>query len=601
MNKKFGLIGLSLLGLLLPLTLSIAMAASEPDFGGVTQFRTIWVAQDKLVGDPGINRPYTWGPGVPGAPTTLSEPYVESPGGTRRVLYLDKARMEINDPGTGFVTTGLAVKELVSGKRQDGNNTFVTLTPSQTQVAGDPVGGNPDAPVYASFQNVVTLGNADANSKPNAVGSTINQFIAKNGTVSTIVPPVALTIGAYQSQTGHNIAAPFETFKNQNGPVTNPANGSTVQNQPIYTIDPTSNVFGLAISDPYWVTTKIAGVSQTVLVQLFERRVLTYNPALATNRVEMGNLGQHYYQWRYVESVTPPPAVGNFAGNWNTNFAQMGLNQSGSSVTGTYQRYGDATTITLQGTVTGNTLNGYFGSNPASTISFTLSGDGISFTGSWVGGYQWCGIKSGSGPLPSGCGFSGNWNGNFAVMNLVQNGATITGTYRRYDEAVNKAFNGTVAGNIGIPKLNGYYEGDPSQTAVFNITANGNGFNGNWATANQWCGARQGTGPLPAGCGWSGKWNLGGSGGTVANLVQDGPNVTGTYVNGNTGTITGNLTIEAWTLKGNWAINGLTGPFKWVSVAQGLIPGKFQGNYNGTFAWCGYRDGTTAPSPCLLT
>jgi hypothetical protein len=598
MNKKYGLIALALMGLIFPFTLAVASAATEPDYGGVPQFRERWVAQDKLVGDPGINRPYTWGPNAPGAPTTLSEPYVESPGGTRRVLYLDKARMEINNPATGFVTTGLAVKELVSGKRQDGNNTFVTLTPSQTQVAGDPVSVNPNSPVYASFQGVVTLGNADANSKPNAVGSVINQFIAKNGTVSTIVPPVSITIGAYQELTGHNIAAPFEAFKNQSGPVTNPANGATIPNQPIYTVDPTSNVFGLAISDPYWVSTKIAGVEQTVLVQLFERRVLTYNPALATNRVEMGNLGQHYYQWRYVESVTPPPpAVGNFAGTWNTNFAQVALNQSGAEVVGTYTRYGESTTTPLRGTVTGNTLNGYWGTSPTNTISFTLAGGGVSFTGNFGGTYQWCGVKAGSGPLPAGCGYSGNWSTNFAQMNLVQNGATITGTYRRYDESVDKAFNGTVAGNGGIPQLNGYYEGVPSQTAVFNINAGGSGFDGRWGTVNQWCGVRSGA--LPAGCGWSGKWNLGGTG-TVANLVQTGAVVTGTYVNVSNGTISGNLLTEAWTLRGSWSINGGTGTFKWAQVGLGTVPQKFQGNWNNTNPWCGYRDGTTAPSPCFL-
>jgi hypothetical protein len=183
-------------------------------------------------------------------------------------------------------------------------------------------------------------------------------------------------------------------------------------------------------------------------------------------------------------------------------------------------------------------------------------------------------------------------------MSLTQNGSVVTGNYRRYDEAVNKTFNGTVVGTGGVPKLNGYYEGIPSQTAVFNLNTAGSGFDGHWGTTNQWCGVRSGA--LPAGCGWSGKWNLGGAG-TVANLVQNGANVTGTYVNGNTGTVSGNLTEYAWNLKGNWSINGLTGPFKWLSVNQAASPQKFKGNYNGTFAWCGYRDGTTAPSPCLAS
>ena len=39
---------------------------------------------------------------------------------------------------------------------------------------------------------------------------------------------------------------------------------------------------------------------QWVLVQPFERRVLTYTPSNAAGwHVEMGNVGRHYYSWRY--------------------------------------------------------------------------------------------------------------------------------------------------------------------------------------------------------------------------------------------------------------------------------------------------------------
>jgi hypothetical protein len=35
-------------------------------------------------------------------------------------------------------------------------------------------------------------------------------------------------------------------------------------------------------------------------VQLYERRVLTYTPGnSAAFEVEMGNVGQHYFEWRY--------------------------------------------------------------------------------------------------------------------------------------------------------------------------------------------------------------------------------------------------------------------------------------------------------------
>jgi hypothetical protein len=58
--------------------------------------------------------------------------------------------------------------------------------------------------------------------------------------------------------------------------------------------------FGYPIGDAYWIRTNIAGVSQWSLVQPFERRILTYTPSNpAGYQVEMGNVGQHYYGWRY--------------------------------------------------------------------------------------------------------------------------------------------------------------------------------------------------------------------------------------------------------------------------------------------------------------
>ena len=50
-----------------------------------------------------------------------SEPYAEAPDGQRQVWYLDKTRMEITHPDGNqdsdwYVTTGLLVKEMISGK-----------------------------------------------------------------------------------------------------------------------------------------------------------------------------------------------------------------------------------------------------------------------------------------------------------------------------------------------------------------------------------------------------------------------------------------------------------------------------------------------------
>ena len=73
----------------------------------------------------------------------LQEDYAESPGGERLVQYFDKARMEITKPdavddGLWYVSNGLLVIELVTGRMQMGDASFVDLTPAEIPVAGDP-------------------------------------------------------------------------------------------------------------------------------------------------------------------------------------------------------------------------------------------------------------------------------------------------------------------------------------------------------------------------------------------------------------------------------------------------------------------------------
>src|SRR5439155_27068258 len=75
-------------------------------------------------------------------------------------------------------------------------------------------------------------------------------------------------------------------------------------------------VTGLPISEAYWARATIAGQVKDVMIQAFERRVLTYTPTnTPAFQVEMGNIGQHYYDWRYNNAgqcggpppPTPPP------------------------------------------------------------------------------------------------------------------------------------------------------------------------------------------------------------------------------------------------------------------------------------------------------
>lgn len=274
---------------------NLGTSQAAPNFA-TSGFQNLWEYSDKKVAEsPSPGRGFTWGPASLGV---FQEKYVEGLDGQRTVQYYDKSRMELthaNQP----VTNGLLTKELVSGKRQDGDNTFTQLLPSQLQVAGDSNlgGGNAIAPVYASFANLVTF-MPGQHSAPDRHGQMVDQSVDKAGTVAKAAnPPVKLAYGVYEKTTGHNIPQVFADYENLTGPVWD---GNKYVVKKIFTDNPTVNVFGYPIAEAYWTRAILQGHEQAVLVQLFERRVLTYTPANPDPyKVEMGNIGQHYLQWRY--------------------------------------------------------------------------------------------------------------------------------------------------------------------------------------------------------------------------------------------------------------------------------------------------------------
>jgi hypothetical protein len=105
-----------------------------------------------------------------------------------------------------------------------------------------------------------------------------------------------VTIARYEPTLGHNIPDVFWQYMNARGPVYNGRFG-TLSDGPI--LDWISDL-GYPITEPYWTSARIGGQPRNVLVQAFQRRVLTY---VADNppgwQVEMGNVGRHYFQWRY--------------------------------------------------------------------------------------------------------------------------------------------------------------------------------------------------------------------------------------------------------------------------------------------------------------
>jgi hypothetical protein len=198
--------------------------------------------------------------------------------------------MEINTPyadqsATWYVTNGLLVKELITGQMQVGDNAFVSRGPAQVNVAGDT--NDPNGPTYASLTGLLAA-------PPAAVGSEIKASLNRDGSLG------ASGLGGVFAkelvpETNHTIADVFWDYLNSQGPVWD---GSQFSNGALFS--PTFFATGFPITEAYWSRVKVGGVERDVLLQCFERRCLTYTPSNPDGwKVEMGNVGRHYYTWRY--------------------------------------------------------------------------------------------------------------------------------------------------------------------------------------------------------------------------------------------------------------------------------------------------------------
>ncbi len=276
---------MSLQTFLSPLMIGVAVLASTgsiqaaPDFASPL-FAQRWQQDEEIA-------PNFWGP-LAGAHPGQDEPYQSgdvcrpprlctaalpdgSVTGQRLVQYFDKGRMELTQGEQGaIVTAGLLVHELITGQLQRGDTQFQALAPAAVPVAGDTTN------VFPLYRD---LGSGPAVSTMSPVGTSVTLLLTPQGG-SAIPPPQdeQTVVSVIDPQTGHGVSKGFADFRNRVG----------LQN------------VGFALTDPFWADVPIAGTTQRILIQAFERRVLTYNPANpAPFQVEFGNVGQQYYQWRY--------------------------------------------------------------------------------------------------------------------------------------------------------------------------------------------------------------------------------------------------------------------------------------------------------------
>jgi hypothetical protein len=250
-----------------------------------------------------------WGP-LATAREGLKEPYNDAPDGKRPVQYFDKTRMELTNPATGNVTNGLLTIEMVTGRLQLGDVTFEQRSPAKVNIAGD---SGSAGVTYADLANAPKFA---------------ERAVTGNGTPY----PWAYDNGAFNPRGNFQYKrdgdrylpamanGPFYPFaalgstrpeRIEGGPYGHWVYGAFVRFlQPLATsADRASAVVqtvGYPVTPYFFAQTTINGVPQWVIVQAFERRVLTMT---ADGLVEFGNIGQHYYQWRYGNGAAPPVAA----------------------------------------------------------------------------------------------------------------------------------------------------------------------------------------------------------------------------------------------------------------------------------------------------
>jgi hypothetical protein len=260
-----------------------------------SQFRRVWAKSDEPVLLGGAKRSWLWG--IRGQYYGW-ERYDQAPGGRRLVQYYDKARMEINNPNANpndpfYVTNGLLTVEMVGGEISLGDSMQVSASvPCTIPVAGDPRKDNPLTPGYSALRGVASIHGENQASR--RVGQQVSEAIDANGIVSVERANAQVSkYTAFVAETGHNIPDVFWSY---------------LQGlKDTYGYDWTF-ALGYPITEAYWTKMVVQHKEYPVMIQAYQRRVLTFVPGEAPPwQVQQGNVGQHYFEWRYTQNSAVAP------------------------------------------------------------------------------------------------------------------------------------------------------------------------------------------------------------------------------------------------------------------------------------------------------
>jgi hypothetical protein len=185
---------------------------------------------------------------------------------------------------------------------------------------------------------------------------------------------------------------------------------------------------------------------------------------------------------------------------------------------------------------------------------------------------------------------------------LRQTGSQVTGTYQ--DAFTNAT--GTVTGTIAGNAFSGLWaSGGRSGAITWTLGADGKTFDGFFidGAIRRWCGARPDQ-AFPEGCSYQGDWinQVTDRNDCPMRLTRVNLSVRGVYCRGAVeGTITYRGEDQTTVLRGAWDVPG-SPPGTFTFYLRGFDALQFQGHWRGDTPneWCGWRAGSSPPSPCLL-
>ncbi len=254
-------------------------------------FQRLWSRTELPIVAGQSSRTWIWGENA--ITPLISEPNADN---TRLVQYFDKGGMQFNpDPviqigNPAFVMASPLAYEMITGQLASGQK----WDPPGINIAGD--ADDDTGPTYATFAGL-------RGAAPAPAGALLTEFVDRQGNVSQddqlgqygVTAAHQVTVPALD----HQIASPFWSFIQSSGTVYEAAR---YVNEPLF--EDQWAMIGLPLTEAYWSHVKLGGQTVDVLVQVFERRVLTYTPSEPEGwQVQIANTGRHYVDWRFGGNV----------------------------------------------------------------------------------------------------------------------------------------------------------------------------------------------------------------------------------------------------------------------------------------------------------